>query len=91
MTAMVKITSAGRTKTAIAFLFEKKEFIITPELVAKVGCFCTALAVSQAIALRNVHFSAGVVAKLKFCNSLSFFDKITQQSMTGSINSRIVL
>jgi hypothetical protein len=38
-----------------------------------------ALAVSQAKALRNAHFSAVAVAKLKFCNSLccyGFYDNI---------------
>jgi hypothetical protein len=45
-------------------------FFGSDEPVAKVGYFCTALAVSQAKALRNVHFSAVAVVKLKFCNSL---------------------
>jgi hypothetical protein len=42
----------------------------TLEPVAKAGYFCTALAVSQAKALRNVRFSAVTAAKLEFCNSL---------------------
>jgi hypothetical protein len=53
------------------------------EPVQKSVTFAQALAVSQAKALRNMHFLEIAVAKLKFCNSL--LKKSIQKSLEKSI------